>query len=240
MKTWNGKPIGMIIGRAFVMFGVAVCALAVQADDKEYKDAQGGPASASRAKSGDPQTCIQEAAKMNTAVIKVAQLASEKAENAELKRFAQTLERDHQNSQREVEKLAGKHNVTLTTTLDEKCKQEIAKLEGLSGAEFDREFAKGAVEGHAMAVAHLEQASREVKDADLRQYTQKTLTQVREHQRQSREIAKAVGVDQATITSLENKAREGVGGPAGRTEGASGASDASRRPLDEKSSTDKQ
>jgi putative membrane protein len=158
---------------------------------------------------------------MNTAVIKVAQLATQKAENGELKRFAQKLEQDHKKSQKDLEQIAGKHNVTLPTELDDKCKQEISKLEGLSGQEFDREFAKGAVEGHAMAVTHLEQASSQVKDADLRQHTQKTLAQVKEHQRHAREIAKTVGVDQATITSLENKAREGVGSPATGTEGSS-------------------
>jgi putative membrane protein len=230
MKIQNMKPIGAILSHGIVVIGL-LCGLTVLGDDQENKGAKGGAASATSGKSGDPQTCIEKAAQMNMATIKVAQLASQKAENAELKRFAQTLEKDHQAAQRDVQKLAATHHVTLPTALDDKCKEEISKLEALSGQEFDREFAKGAVEGHAMAIAHLQQASSEVKDADLRQYTQKMLAQVKDHQRQSREIAKTVGVDQATITSLENKAREGVGGPAARTESSSTSSD---QPSDKK------
>jgi putative membrane protein len=234
MKTWNRKEIGTMACRGLVVIGVTVCALAVRADDKENTESKGSAASTRSGKASDPQTCLTEGAKMNLGVIKVAQLASQKAENAELKRFAQTLERDHQKSQKELEELAAKHNVTLPTELDDKCKEEISRLEGLSGQEFDREFAKGAVEGHAMAVAHLERASTEAKEPDLRQHTQKMLTQVKEHQRRSREIAKAVGVDQATITSLESKAKEGVGGPAARSESSSS------RTSDQKTSDDKQ
>ena len=159
---------------------------------------------------------------MNAATIRFAQLANQKSQNPELKRFAQTIEQDHKKAQVELESLAKKYNVTLPTSLDAKCEEEITRLQALSGSEFDREFAKGAVEGHAMAAAHMEQGLKQVKDADVKQYTQNMLTHVRNHQRQGREIAKAVGIDQATITSLENKALDAVGTPGARTE--SGAS----------------
>jgi putative membrane protein len=187
---------------------LVAAALAVQADDTEKK-AKGytkGPV--------DKETCIQEAAKMNMATEKLAQLASQKAQNAELKEFAQTLQQEHQKAHKELEKIAQTHNVTLPTTLDQKCQEEITRLEGLSGQEFDREFAKGAVEGHAIAVAHMQHASSTVKEPDLRQYTQTQLSKVRDHQREARKIAQAVGIDQTTITSLERKAQESVGGPA--------------------------
>lgn len=183
-------------------------ALVVQADDteKKTKGYTKGPV--------DKETCIQEAAKMNMATEKFAQLASQKAQNAELKQFAQTLQQDHQKAHKDLEKIAQTHNVTLPTTIDQKCQDEITRLQGLSGQEFDREFAKGAVEGHAIAVAHMQHASGTVKEPDLRQYTQAQLSKVREHQREARKIAQAVGIDQTTITSLERKAQESVGGPA--------------------------
>src|SRR5204862_5466662 len=109
----------------------------------------------------------------------------------ELKRFAQTLEQDHKRAQAKLETIAKNHNVTLpsgTAALDEKCQAELTKLRELSGSEFDKEFAKGAVEGHAMAAAHLEKASTQAQDADLRQYARDRLTEVRDHQRQARRI----------------------------------------------------
>jgi putative membrane protein len=166
----------------------------------------------------DKETCIQEASKMNTATIQFGQLAAQKAQNPQLKRFGQTLEQDHRKAQTELESIAKKHNVTLQTTLEPKCQEEMTRLQGLSGSEFDKEFAKGAIEGHAMALAHVEKGSKEVQDADLSQYTRNMTAKLRDHQRQAREIARAVGVDQATITSLENKAQqEAVGSPGATT-----------------------
>lgn len=164
---------------------------------------------------------------MNMATIAFGQLGSQKAENAELKRFSQTLQSDHKKAQAKLETVAQKHNITLPTALDAKCQEEMAKLQNLSGAEFDKEFARGAVEGHAMAVAHLSQASMEAKDPDVAQYAKDTLARVKVHQVEAREVAKAVGLDAATIASLESKAKEGVGSSGATTE-SSGATSSTK------------
>jgi putative membrane protein len=203
MKTFRTIRAALL---PVVVSTVLVTAVATRADDKDSK------------KSSDPTdtaACIEKAAQMNMATIRFGQLASQKAENAELKQFGQKLEQDHRKAQSDLEKIAKTQNVTLPTSLEAKCEEEIARLQKLSGSEFDREFAKGAVEGHAMAAANLQNATSKAKDADLRQYTEKSLAQVKEHQREARKIARAVGVDQATITSLENKAHEAAGAPGG-------------------------
>jgi putative membrane protein len=201
--------------------GLLVAGANLFADDKES-----GQTDKHAGKSGDPATCISEAAKMNMATIRFAQLASQKAESSELKQFARMLEQDHKQAQSDLKSLAQKHNATLPTALDAKCEEEISKLQGKSGQEFDREFAKGAVEGHAMAVAHLEQATREAQDNDLRMYSRKMLSKVKEHQQRGREVAKAVGVDDATIASLERKAQDAAGSaPGSRSESSTQRSD---------------
>ena len=161
---------------------------------------------------------------MNLATQKFAELAQQKPQSPELKQYAQTLKQDHQKAQQDLERIAQKHGITLPTSVDEKCQQEISRLQALSGEEFDQEFAKGAVEGHAMAVAHLQQASTSIQDQDLKQYTQQMLSKVKEHQRKGREIAQSVGVDQTTITSLERKAQDSVGGAAASASGTSSES----------------
>ena len=206
--------------RSLAIAAVAIGAITVQAEETEKAQsssqaAQGGPASSQTGGAVDKQSVIDNAAKMNLAVQKVADLAQQKAQNPELKQFAQTLKQDHQKWQQDLERIAQKHNVTLRTTVDEKCQQEISKLEALSGAEFDKEFAKGSIEGHAMAVAQLQQASSAVQDQDVKQYAQKLLAKLKEHQRTSRQVAQAVGIDQTTITSLESKGQSSIGAPAG-------------------------
>jgi putative membrane protein len=192
---WNQKIISVFRYGIFVSGLLAAC-LVVQADHHEDK-ATGQKDKSAHFKSGatDAASLLKGAAQINLTTIRYADLASQKAESAELKRFAQQLKQDHQQAQSELQTVAQKHNVTLPTTVSQECLEEVAKLEAKSGREFDQAFAKGSVEGHAMAIAHL----------------QKVLDKVREHQRQGRQVAMAVGVDQSTITSLENKAKEGVG-----------------------------
>lgn len=226
MKS-NMNKIRTAVYRGIGTASVLATALALQAQEpaqgQPRRDAASGQRSTEQSaqKAGDTTTCVTEAAKMNLATIKFGELASEKAQNAELKRFGQTLQTDHRQAQTKLERIAQKNNITLPTAPDAKCQEEMSKLQALSGEEFDKEFAKGAVEGHAMAVAHLEQASKSVKDADLAQYTRDALTQVRSHQRQGREIAKAVGLDEATIASIESKAKESVGSAAASETGTS-------------------
>jgi putative membrane protein len=214
------------VSRGLGILALTAAALTIQADDsasaksdKSYKTSASAHGSAT-----DKASIIKNAAKMNMTTTKFAELASQKAESPELKQFAQTLKQDHQKAQQDLERIAQKHNITLPTSVDEKCKEEISRLEALSGEEFDREFAKGAIEGHAMAVAHLQQASSGATDTDVRQYTQQMLSKVKEHQRKGRQIAQSVGIDQTTITSLESKAQDSVGGPAATSEGSSESS----------------
>jgi putative membrane protein len=227
--------IGAALRRGIVTTALLAAALSISAQQSNVDRTKQGDATSTTKRAGQPvdaATCIQEAAKMNLATVKFGQLASRKAQNAELKQFGQTLERDHQEAQKKLEPIAKSHNVSLPTTPDPKCEEEIAKLQALSGAEFDKEFAKGAVEGHAMAVAHLQKASTEVKDSDLSQYTKQMLTKVKEHQKKGREIAKAVGVDEATIAALESKAADAVGSAGKTSESATGTS--SSNPTEKK------
>jgi putative membrane protein len=200
------RALGAACGRSVVITGAILTALALQAQESTRPKASEHAAGAT-----DTATCIKEAAQMNAATIKFGQLGSQKAQNAELKQFSEQMEQDHQKAQDRLEAIAKRHNVTLPTALDAKCQEELTKLQSLSGAEFDKEFAKGAVQGHAQAIAKLRQASTQAKDPDLAQYASTMLSQMKRHQEKVREVAKAVGLDQRTIAALETQPPEGVG-----------------------------
>jgi putative membrane protein len=203
--TSTTHPWAAAIARGFVVTGALVAALALQAGDKDHQKPTEHPSG-----KGDPASCLKEAAYMNTATIKFAQLGSQKAQSSELKRFSDQLERDHKRAQDKLEKIAQKHDVTLPTSLEPKCQEELTKLQALSGEEFDKEFAKGVVQGHAMAIAKLKEGSQ-AADSDLAEYSKEMLSQVTRHQEKAREVAKSVGLDQTTIAALETQPPEGVG-----------------------------
>jgi putative membrane protein len=221
------QAFGTACGRGFIITGALLAALAVQAQESTLPKASEHVSGAT-----DTATCIKEAAQMNAATIKFGQLGSQKAQNAELKQFSEQMEQDHQKSQDKLEAIAKRHNVTLPTALDPKCQEELTKLQALSGAEFDREFAKGAVQGHAQAIAKLRQASTQAKDPDLSQYASNMLSQLKRHQEKVREVAKAVGLDQTTIAALETQPPEGVGtsGSSTQTEQGTGTPQSTTEP----------
>lgn len=205
----KGNTLGAIFHRGMIIAGALVSALALQAGDEEsHKSTKHTSLTG-----GDAASCIKEAAQMNAATIKFAQLASEKAESSELKQFSAKLEKDHTKAQEKLETIAKKHNVTLPTSLDAKCQEELTRLKAFSGEEFDKEFAKGALQGHAAAINKLREASVQVTDTDVSQYAKDMLAQVKEHQEKAREVAKSVGIDQTTIASLERQAAQDVGTP---------------------------
>src|SRR5688500_19526882 len=128
MMTSKLNTIGAALCRGIITTSILAGALAVQAQQDDATKPRSETKTPGQAgQSGDITACITEAAKMNMATVKFAQLASQKAENSELKRFSRTLEADHKSAQTKLEKIAKKHNVTLPTSLDAKCEAELSK-----------------------------------------------------------------------------------------------------------------
>jgi putative membrane protein len=91
---------------------------------------------------------IQKAAVSNIAEIQLGQLAQQKAQDPEVKQFAQKMVDAHEKAQRQLEEVAGSAGVSLPSGLDEKHQRIQAKLDKLNGAEFDREYMKVIVDAH--------------------------------------------------------------------------------------------
>jgi len=210
-RNKTADRVSVAIRRAVIITGAFLAtALMVQAQQSEVR------------KPGDTASCLRQAAQMNEATIKFGQLASQKAQNPELKQFGEQMEKDHKRAQTKLESIAKNHDIVLPTTLDAKCQEELTKLQGLTGSDFDKEFAKGAIQGHATAIAHLRKAAAEAQDSDVAQYAKDRLAQMQRHQEKAREVAKAVGLDQTTIAALETQPPEGVGTAGGATQTESG------------------
>ena len=101
------------------------------------------------------QEFADKAAKSDAFEIASAKLAKEKASSAELKKFAAMMVEDHTASTVKVKKAAGeaspaiKPDATLTDDLNGK----LADLGKLSGADFDKEYARQQVDAHETALS---------------------------------------------------------------------------------------
>jgi putative membrane protein len=96
---------------------------------------------------GDVQNWVNEISMHNMAEIELGKLAQQKAANAQVKQYGEMMVRDHTMAGDEL-KQAVQGEIQLHEQMDEKHRDLAQKLQGLSGAEFDREYMNAMVDGH--------------------------------------------------------------------------------------------
>jgi putative membrane protein len=97
------------------------------------------------------QEFVNEIARINAAEVQLGQLGAERAQNAEVKQFAQMMIKEHTTAGNELKQAVSAHNITVASNLDEKHTELIERLRGLRGSEFDREYMEAMVDGHEEA-----------------------------------------------------------------------------------------
>jgi putative membrane protein len=167
---------------------------------------------------------LKESIQCNQAEIAFAEAATQKSQNEEVKKFAEEIRKDHTDANQKLKPLAQKEGVAVNQPLDEKHQKKLTELQQASGADFDQQFAKGMLKGHAKEVGRYQRASTQLQDPELKQFVQETLPTLRQHLQHAQEMAKAVGIDQATISSLSREMPEGVGGTSDTDETERGTS----------------
>src|SRR4029078_9655123 len=97
----------------------------------------------------------------------------------DVKSFGKMLVDDHPASNTKATSLAQSNGVTPPTEPKAADKQKHDELAKLSGADFDREFAKAMVKGHEEAISKFEAASK--GDDDIAKFAQETLPTLQKH-----------------------------------------------------------
>lgn len=123
---------------------------------------------------------VTEAMKGDNDEVALGNLAEKKGASAGVKDLGKMLATDHAAHKQEVAALAQKANVPVTGDLKDEAKAEQAKLEGLSGAAFDKEFVRATVENHQKDIAKYEQQAKS-GDPQTAALANKTLPTLRKH-----------------------------------------------------------
>lgn len=114
------------------------------------------------------------------AEVELGRLAAQKATNPEVKRFAQMMVADHTKNNEELKAAAAKKGVTLPTGLDSAHQSMMQRLQGLTGAEFDRAYMEGQVDDHEATLQLMEDNTGNA-DADIKAIATKTAPIVKAH-----------------------------------------------------------
>jgi putative membrane protein len=144
---------------------------------------------AAAAPAGHDSLFMTKAAGDGMAEVQLAQLATQRAANADVKSFAQMLVDDHTKANDELKGLAGQKSVTLPAEPPAAAKATYDRLGKLSGAAFDRAYTAEMVRDHQKAVALFTQESKTGHDADAKGWAAKTLPTLEHHLARAKELA---------------------------------------------------
>jgi putative membrane protein len=124
---------------------------------------------------------IEEAAQGGLYEVRVGQLAVQKAQAEDVKRFGQHMIDDHTAANGRLQKLAQQKGVNTPQQLDKKHQDKIDSLAKKSGPDFDKAYINEMVDDHKSDVSNFEKASKDAKDPGVKELAASTLPTLRDH-----------------------------------------------------------
>lgn len=155
------------------------------------------PAASGRAASGataketlnqEDKTFIKEAALGGMAEVELSKIA-QKSTNAGVKSFADRMVQDHTAANSQLTAVAKSLGVEVPAALDSEHQRMRDKLQTLHGKAFDEQYMRDMVADHDKAVKLFKQEQRSGHNDELKQFAQKTLPTLEQHQKMAVELS---------------------------------------------------
>ncbi|MCE7073057.1 MULTISPECIES: DUF4142 domain-containing protein [Dyadobacter] len=122
-----------------------------------------------------------EAANGGMAEVALSKIAADKATDPKVKEFAKQMITDHSKANDELKTLAGNKNITLPAAPNAEKQKAAADLGGKTGSDFDKAYISQMKKDHDATVKLFEDAQKDVKDAELKAFIDKTLPVIKAH-----------------------------------------------------------
>ena len=145
------------------------------------------PALAQNARSS--QDFLKQAIMDDNAEVALGQLAATRGKSKEVRDFGKMLAEDHQKAGAEARKVAAEVKVTPPTDMPQEAKEEKAKLEKLSGAEFDKAFITFMIPDHEKAIGMFSEQATNGDDNRVKGLATKQLPGLKKHLDMAKKLA---------------------------------------------------
>ena len=160
--------------------------------------ALGGPGRADDATKGDDkpltdQSFVQKAASSGMAEVAMGKLGQEMGKSDEVKKFSARIVEDHTKANMELMRIVADLKIEAPEKPLPEHEKPLKDLSGSAAANFDKEFMNHMVMSHEKGVKMFTQASKELKNEQLRAFAAKTLPTLQEHLKMAKEIHDKVG-----------------------------------------------
>lgn len=139
-----------------------------------------------------PNGFAAEAAQGGMLEVKLADLALQKSNNAQVKAFARKMKEDHTKANEKLKDIVGS-NQQLPTNLTAEQQEQVNNLQSKSGSAFNKAYADTMVQDHQKDVAEFENASSNAPTEQLRNFASQTLPTLKEHLKLAQQLQSKVG-----------------------------------------------
>lgn len=193
-KVWTAIAAGLLCG-------AAGCNMWDKNDDRPA-DTNESTGRSQSTWSGD-ETFVRETAQSGQMEVEMARLGIDRAQDEQVRQFAQTLVNDHTKVNQELKDIATGQRITVPTDAPRTARSHVDELSRLTGQEFDRKFISLMVEGHQKSIQRFEQESRSGRNGAVREFATRTLPTLRDHLSRAQELQQRLG-GRASGTGTQN------------------------------------
>lgn len=174
------------------------CGVAMAAGDTSQRTAGDKPATADSSGTtantayliDHDRSFMEQAAYAGNAEVEQSRLAVQTTRNAEVRRFAEQMIKDHTQANAELISVARQHDIKLPTTVDDAHRKVLDQLGRLASPQFDTAYMNQMIADHEQVITLFTQQSASGKNDVLRAWASKKLPHLQDHLNLAREIRK--------------------------------------------------
>ena len=141
----------------------------------------GHPATATISTDAESSSFLVKAADGGMAEVQLGQLALDRGMSDRVKSFGSMMVHDHSAVNDQVKTLASQRNVTLPASLGDKNQSLYNDLSKKTGKDFDKAYIDAMVKDHKEDIDEFKEASKDVKDNDVKTLIDNTLPKLNMH-----------------------------------------------------------
>ena len=134
----------------------------------------------------------RNAAEGGMAEVKLGELAEQKGSSDTVKNFGKQMVTDHSAANEKLKDIASQQNLQLPTALSKHDERVYDKLSKLSGAAFDRAYAKDMVDDHEQDISDFKTEANGGQNAAVKNFASATLPTLEDHLKMAREMEQQV------------------------------------------------
>jgi len=138
----------------------------------------------------DDTTFVKMAAIDGTHEVELGKIGAAQAKSDDVKKFAEMMVKDHGKANEELKAAAKAANIAVPEKIDEKHQKHIDHFKNYKGDNFDADYMKHMVSDHTEAVALFTRASKEAKNAQIKDFATRTLPTIQGHLEQAKKLSK--------------------------------------------------